>query len=113
MYIQYTGNINSKESAYSVGDSGLICVGTIPWRTEWLSTPLCLPGESHGQRSLVGDSSWGCKEQDRTKQLTLHFNFISLYIHIYIFHIYTYTQICIYILGAISKQILNKHCYDD
>ena len=29
-----------------------------------------LPGESHGQRSLVGYSPWGCKELDMTEQLT-------------------------------------------
>ena len=27
--------------------------GKIPWRREWLPTPVPLPGESHGQRSLV------------------------------------------------------------
>ena len=31
----------------------------IPWTSEWLSTPVLLPEESHGQRSLVGHSSWG------------------------------------------------------
>ena len=31
-------------------------VGKIPWRTEWLPTPIFLFGESHGQRSLVGYS---------------------------------------------------------
>ena len=25
-----------------------------PWRREWQPTPVFLPGESHGQRSLVG-----------------------------------------------------------
>ena len=29
-------------------------LGNIPWRREWLSGPLFLPGEFHGQRSLVG-----------------------------------------------------------
>ena len=29
-------------------------VGKIPWRREWKPTPIFLPGESHGQRSLVG-----------------------------------------------------------
>ena len=29
-----------------------------------------LPGKSHGQRSLAGSSSWGCKESDMTEQLT-------------------------------------------
>ena len=30
-----------------------------------------LPGEFHGQKSLVGYSSWGCKESDMMEQLTL------------------------------------------
>ena len=30
-------------------------------------TPVFLPGESHGQRSLAGYSSWGCKESDMTE----------------------------------------------
>ena len=33
--------------------------------------PVLLPGESHGKRSLVGYSPWGCKESDTTEQLTL------------------------------------------
>ena len=34
-------------------------VGTIPWRSVWQPTPVFLPGESHGQRSLEGYSPWG------------------------------------------------------
>ena len=30
---------------------------------EWQTTPVFLPGKSHGQRSLVGYSPWGCKSQ--------------------------------------------------
>jgi len=33
----------------------------IPWRRAWQPTPVFLPGESHGQRSLAGCSPWGCK----------------------------------------------------
>ena len=47
------------------------CIRKIPWRREWLSTPVFLPGEFHGQRSLVGYSPWGHKESDMTDQLTL------------------------------------------
>ena len=36
--------------------------GKIPWRRKWQSTPVFLPGESHGQRSLGGYSPWGHKE---------------------------------------------------
>ena len=46
-------------------------VRKIPWRREWLPTPIFLPGEFHGQRSLVGYSPWDYKELDTTEQLTL------------------------------------------
>ena len=36
-------------------------VREILWRKEWESTPVFLPGEFHGQRSLAGCSSWGHK----------------------------------------------------
>jgi len=36
----------------------------IPWRRAWQPTPVFLPGESHGQRSLEGYSPWGHKEMD-------------------------------------------------
>ena len=29
-------------------------VWKIPWRRKWQTTPVLLPGKSHGQRSLVG-----------------------------------------------------------
>ena len=41
-----------------------------PWvrkisrRRAWQPTPVFLPGESHGWRSLVGYDPWGCKETD-------------------------------------------------
>jgi len=41
--------------------------------TEWQPTPVFLPGKSHGQRRLVGYSSWGHKESDATEQL--HFTY--------------------------------------
>ena len=37
-------------------------VGKIPWRRAWQRTLVFLPGESHGQRSLVGYSPWAHKE---------------------------------------------------
>ena len=46
-------------------------VGKIPCRRDWQPTPVFLPGESRGQRSLAGYSSWGCKESDVTDRLTL------------------------------------------
>ena len=41
-------------------------VGKIPWRREWLPTPVFLPGEFHEQRSQVGYSLWGCTESNFT-----------------------------------------------
>ena len=40
----------------------------VPWRREWLGTPVILPREFHGQRSLVGYSPWSCKELDTTER---------------------------------------------
>ena len=37
-------------------------VGKIPWRRAWQPSPVFLPGESRGQRSLVGYSPWGRME---------------------------------------------------
>ena len=54
----FPGGSDGKESAYNAGDSGLIPV---------------LPGESHGQKSVAGYSSWGCTASDMTEQLTLTF----------------------------------------
>ena len=42
-------------------------VGKIPWKREWQPTLVFMPGESHGQRSLVGYNPWGHKELDRTE----------------------------------------------
>ena len=46
-------------------------VGKILGIKEQVPTPVFLPGESHGQRSLAGYSPWGRKESDTTEWLTL------------------------------------------
>ena len=38
---------------------------------KWQPTPVLWPGKSHGHRSLVGYSPWGCTKLDPTKQLQL------------------------------------------
>ena len=46
------------------------------WRKKWQPTPVFLPGESHGQRSVaLSYSAWGRKELDMTESLSLHFIF--------------------------------------
>ena len=44
----------------------------MPWRREWQPTPVFLPGEFHGQKSLAGYSPWDHKESDMTEQLHTH-----------------------------------------
>ena len=50
------GGSDDKESTYSARDPGSFnpWVRKIPWRREWQPTPVFLPGEFHGQRSLAG-----------------------------------------------------------
>ena len=45
-------------------------VGKMPWRRAWPPTPVSLPGESQGQRSLAGYSPRGCRESDTTEGLS-------------------------------------------
>ena len=48
-------------------------VGKIPWRRAWQSSPVFLPRESHGQRSLGCYSPWGHKEWDASEQLNTQY----------------------------------------
>ena len=65
-------------SHYSLGEplswgKGLAFGRGKKWRRQWHPTPVLLPGKSHGRRSLVGCSPWGCEESDMTERL--HFQF--------------------------------------
>ena len=64
----FPGGSDGKESACQCRRPGFNSwVGKIPWRRERLPTPVFLPGEFHGQRSLVDYSPWGYKESDTTE----------------------------------------------
>ena len=68
-----------KNPPANAGDMGSMdaWVEKIPWRRKWQPTPVFLPGESHGQRSLVGYSPWGCKTLEMTEcTYTHHFNLL-------------------------------------
>ena len=70
--LSFPGGSDGKESAYSAGRSGFDpLVGKIPWRREWIPTPVFLPGEFREQRSLASYSPWSCIESDTTERLTL------------------------------------------
>ena len=73
----FLGGSVCKESTCNAGDTPRRhgfdpWVGKIPWGRAWLSTPVFLLGEFHGQRSLAGCSLWGCKESDMTERLCTH-----------------------------------------
>ena len=57
-------------SAVILESNFLIHYGKIPWRRVWQPTPVFLPGESHGQRSLMSCSLRDCKESDTTEWLS-------------------------------------------
>ena len=44
-------------------------------RRQWHPTPVLLPRKSHGWRSLVDCSPWGCEQSDTTERLPFHFSF--------------------------------------
>ena len=50
----------------------------ILWKRAWQPTPVFLPGESHGQRSLAGYSPLGHKESDLTEWAHVHVNTYSV-----------------------------------
>ena len=50
------------------------------WRRQWHSTPVLLPGKSHGWRSLVGCHLWGHTESDTTEVTQHHSSKTSLLI---------------------------------
>ena len=69
----FPGGLVGKESACNPGDTedpvSIPESGKIPCRRAWQPTPVFLPGESCGQRSLVGYSPWSHKESDTIEQL--------------------------------------------
>ena len=72
----FTGGAGEKESACQCRRH-MRCgfglwVGKIPWRRKRQSTPVFLPEESHGQRSLVGCCARGHKESDTTECSSTH-----------------------------------------
>ena len=64
----FPGDSVVKNMPANAGDTGSIPgLGRFLWRRKWQPTPVFLPGEFHGQRSLVGYSPWGPKESDMTE----------------------------------------------
>ena len=73
----FPGGSEVKSFCFQCGRPGFDpWVRKIPWRKKWQPTPVFLPRESHGWRSLVDPSPWGCKESDTTEWL--HYLSLSL-----------------------------------
>ena len=56
-------------------------VGKIPWRRKWQPTPVLLPGQSHGRRSLVGYHPRVAKSQTRLSDFTFTFTLSNVSSH--------------------------------
>ena len=67
-------------------------VRKIPWRRSRQPTPVSLPGESHGQMSLVVYNPLGCKELDRTEHLSTQYIYDNIYLQIYLKMPFFYVQ---------------------
>ena len=66
----FPGSSSGKESTCQCRRRGFDpWVRKISWRREWQPTPVFLPGEFHGQRSLASDSPWGHKGLDMTEYI--------------------------------------------
>ena len=67
-FLGFPGGSDGTESACNAGDQSSIPGSRrFPWRREWQPTPVVLPGESHGQKNLVGYSPNGHKKSDMTE----------------------------------------------
>ena len=73
MGLNFPGGSDSKVSICKAVNRFSPWVRKILWRRKWQPTPVFLPGEFHGQRSLVGYSPWGRKKSNITKRLSFHF----------------------------------------
>ena len=67
LYLAFMNNVDMNMLIHIQIGHGFISLGLIPtriaalyWRRQWRPTPVLLPGESHGWRSLVGCSPWDC-----------------------------------------------------
>ena len=67
--LSFRGFPGGSEGKDNMGDQGLIPgSGRLPWRREWQPTPVFLPGESHGQRTLADYSPRGHQESNMTER---------------------------------------------
>ena len=104
----FLGGSDGKESACQAGDSSSIPgLGRSPGEGKWQLTLVFLPGESHGQRSLVECGPWGHKESDMTEGLHNNMNIIIVMILLYY-----YSKVILPIYTSYNCQLLS-YCKSD
>ena len=67
-----------------------------PWRNEWLPTPLFLPGEFHGEKSLAVYSPWACKNVRHDWATNTHGTIFSCFCN------YIYVCVCVCVCVCIQ-----------
>ena len=76
-----------------------------PLEEEIQPIPVFLPGESHGQRSLAGYSTWGCKESDMTDTHTLICNFRIMKQKCYYYKCNSVLVYCFFLVDIINEDL--------
>ena len=87
-------------------------VRKIPWSREWQLTSAFLPGKSHRQRSLAGNSPWGHKESDTTEHTYTHkcyktFNRLSCFLVVFCL-LFTYFPFHIFSFLIVKPSSVNQ-----
>ena len=86
----------------------------IPWRRKWQSTPVFLPGESHGQRSLSGYSPWRCKGWTQVSDgtTTTHLqNIFGIWLLVTNLIATTWIRISLISCGVTEMVLQMSHCF--
>ena len=73
LFIGLSGVLNSPTIIVLLSISTFISVSICLRIRQWHPTPVLMPGKSHGWRSLMDCSPWGCKELDTTEGIHFHF----------------------------------------
>ena len=80
------------------------CVEKILWRRKWQPTPVFLPRECHGQKSLAGYSPWSHKELATTERIHTHTHthsvIIKCFLLILCFFVSLHASLCYVVLSV-------------
>jgi len=85
------------------------------WKREWQPTPVFLPGESHGRRSMAGIVAGVAKSWTQLKWLSMHLMVHIVYLHFWIFIWCNYCQTVLFLFSLIRFCFLKmiKNIFSD